>query len=42
MIQQVTPQVLIAKWKRADLAERAACQEHFIELCRRLGRSTPA
>jgi hypothetical protein len=42
MIQQLTPQTLIAKWKRADLAERAACQEHFIDLCRMLGHPTPA
>jgi hypothetical protein len=42
MAQQVTPQLLIAKWKRADLAERAACQEHFIDLCRMLGHPTPA
>jgi type II restriction/modification system DNA methylase subunit YeeA len=42
MSQPVTPQLLIAKWKRADLAERAACQEHFIDLCRMLGHPTPA
>jgi hypothetical protein len=32
----------VAKWKRADLAERAACQEHLIDLCRMLGHPTPA
>lgn len=42
MTHPVTPQLLIAKWKRADLAERAACQEHFIDLCRMLGHPTPA
>ncbi len=42
MSHAVTPQLLIAKWKRADLAERAACQEHFIDLCRMLGHPTPA
>jgi type II restriction/modification system DNA methylase subunit YeeA len=42
MTQHVTPQLLIAKWKRADLAERAACQEHFIDLCRMLNHPTPA
>lgn len=42
MSHHVTPQLLIAKWKRADLAERAACQEHFIDLCRMLGHPTPA
>ena len=42
MSHPVTPQLLIAKWKRADLAERAASQEHFIDLCRMLGHPTPA
>jgi hypothetical protein len=42
MSHHVTPQLLVAKWKRADLAERAACQEHFIDLCRMLGHPTPA
>jgi hypothetical protein len=32
MVQPVTPQLLIAKWKRADLAESAACREHFLDL----------
>ena len=42
MSHPFTPQLLIAKWKRADLAERAASQEHFIDLCRMLGHPTPA
>lgn len=42
MSHPVTPQLLIAKWKRANLAERAASQEHFIDLCRMLGHPTPA
>ena len=42
MSHPITPQLLIAKWKRADLAERAASQEHFIDLCRMLGHPTPA
>ena len=32
----------IQKWSRADLSERAASQEHFIDLCRLLGQPTPA
>ncbi len=32
----------IAKWKRVTLNERAAAQEHFIDLCRILGEATPA
>lgn len=36
------PATFIAKWKRAELSERAASQEHFIDLCRLLGVKTPA
>ena len=42
MSQHVTPQLLVAKWKRADLGEQAACQEQFIALCRMLGHPRPA
>ena len=42
MTLSLTPQAFIAKWKPADLSERAACQEHFIDLCRMLGHPTPA
>ena len=42
MSQYVTPQLVVAQWKRADLAVRVACQERFIDLCRMLGHPTPA
>ena len=32
----------IKKWRRAELKERSASQEHFIDLCRLLGEKTPA
>ena len=32
----------IAKWKKVDLKERSAAQEHFIDLCRVVGHPTPA
>jgi len=32
----------IRKWERADLTERQAAQEHFIDLCRLLNHPTPA
>jgi len=32
----------IRKWRRAELKERSASQEHFIDLCRVLGEKTPA
>jgi hypothetical protein len=38
----LTPAQLIAKWSRADLSERAASQEHFIDVCPMLGQPTPA
>jgi hypothetical protein len=38
----MTPAAFIAKWRRTDLPERAASQEHFIDLCRLLGQPTPA
>jgi type II restriction/modification system DNA methylase subunit YeeA len=33
----MTPHQFIAKWQAADLKERAACQEHFLDLCAVLG-----
>lgn len=38
----MTPQEFVEKWKRAQLSERASCQEHFIDLCNVLGQPTPA
>ncbi len=38
----MTPQQFIAKWKRADLSERSACQQHFLDLCELLGQPKPA
>lgn len=37
-----TPQAFVAKWRDATLKERAAAQEHFIDLCRLIGHPTPA
>ena len=38
----MTPVRFVAKWLPVTLAERAASQEHFIDLCRLLGQPTPA
>ncbi len=38
----ITPAAFVAKWRRTTLSERAASQEHFIDLCRLLGQPTPA
>lgn len=35
------PEAFIAKWKANQRAERAASQEHFIDLCALLGEPTP-
>lgn len=37
----MTPDAFIRKWKANIRAERAASQEHFIDLCRVLGEPTP-
>lgn len=38
----MNPAQFVAKWSRVDLPERAASQEHFLDLCRLLGQPTPA
>ena len=38
----MTPGEFISKWRAAELKERSAAQEHFIDLCRLLGEATPA
>ena len=38
----MAPGAFIAKWRSAELKERSAAQEHFIDLCRLLGEPTPA
>ena len=37
----MTPADFIAKWQPNTRTERAACQEHFIDLCRLLDEPTP-
>ena len=36
------PRAFINKWKAANLKERSAAQEHFLDLCRLLDEPTPA
>jgi hypothetical protein len=38
----ITPRAFVNKWRHADLKERSAAQEHFIDLCRLLEHPTPA
>ena len=39
--ESMTPAEFAAKWKGSRRTERAASQEHFIDLCRMLGFETP-
>ena len=38
----MTPTEFIKKWKAANLKERSAAHEHFLDLCKLLGEQTPA
>ena len=38
----MTPQEFIQKWRRSKLSERAAAQQHFLDLCDLLGQPKPA
>jgi len=38
----MTPQDFLAKWQRANLSERSAAQQHFLDLCELLGQPKPA
>ena len=38
----MTPQEFVAKWKQANLSERSACQQHFLDLCEVPGQPKPA
>ena len=38
----MTPQEFITKWLRANLSERSACQQHFLDICDLLGQPKPA
>jgi len=42
MPSPATPAQFISKWTRTQLPERAASQEHFLDLCHLLGQPTPA
>jgi hypothetical protein len=38
----LTPHEFIQKWQAAQLSERSACQQHFLDLCDLLGQPKPA
>ena len=37
----LTPRAFAQKWRDNETKEKAASQEHFIDLCRMLGEPTP-
>ena len=39
---KMTAEEFVEKWSRTQLSEKAASQEHFIDLCRLIGEATPA
>ncbi|MFH1108381.1 MAG: DNA methyltransferase [Planctomycetota bacterium] len=41
-IPRVTPQQFVSKWSKADLSERSAYQQHFLDLCDLLAQPKPA
>ena len=42
MGESFSPQDFVEKWSRIELKEKAAAQEHFIDLCRLFEHGTPA
>ncbi len=38
---EFTPQDFVTKWKLVTAREKQTYQEHFIDLCRRLGQQPP-
>ena len=42
MTVSMTPEQFIRKWTAANLSERSAAQQHFLDLCALLGELTPA
>ena len=42
MSDAMTPHAFIAKWRRVNLTERSAAQQHFLDLCELLGQPKPA
>src|SRR5215472_6634187 len=40
--RHMTPQLFVEKWQRANLSERSAYQQHFLDLCDLLGEPKPA
>ena len=42
MVLTMTVHEFIAKWRKVELKERSAAQEHFLDLCHVFGHPTPA
>jgi hypothetical protein len=42
MSSSFSAQDFVAKWRKTDLSERSAVQQHFLDLCRLVGHEAPA
>jgi type II restriction/modification system DNA methylase subunit YeeA len=42
MTVSLTPQAFVDKWRHAELKERSAYQQHFLDLCRLINHPAPA
>ena len=42
MRPSLSSQEFVAKWRKVERKERAAAQEHFLDLCALVGHPTPA
>jgi hypothetical protein len=42
MLPNLTAQQFVAKWRKVDLSERSAVQQHVLDLCALVGRESPA
>lgn len=42
MVLTMTVHEFIAKWRKVELKERSAAQEHFLDICHVFGHPTPA
>jgi type II restriction/modification system DNA methylase subunit YeeA len=41
-MEHLTAQDFVTKWRKTDLSERSAVQQHFLDLCRLVGHEAPA
>ena len=42
MLPKLSPHDFVAKWRKVELSERSAVQQHFLDLCALVGHDSPA